>query len=234
MLSLESTSSRMSNLARQEIYFGRQLGRWARPCAASSPVTTGKVHRLARELLEGQRVGAGRGRPRGTAVEVAPRRCDCEARGDDGVRSCGPPAARGADLPPAPAGHLRRLPASIFGPGSTRFSRSRRRDSGLSCRPVSRSRCQRASRRRSAPAAGWRSGTGLTLLNSPGTVDSDYRGEIGVIVINLGDEPVRIRRGDRIAQLVVQRLPRVSVLEEVGSALLRPRGSGGFGHTGDA
>jgi len=72
---------------------------------------------------------------------------------------------------------------------------------------------------------------GLTLLNSPGTVDSDYRGEVGVILINLGAEPVRIERGDRIAQLVVQRLPAVR-FREAQALPETQRGAGGFGHTG--
>jgi dUTP pyrophosphatase len=72
---------------------------------------------------------------------------------------------------------------------------------------------------------------GLALVNSPGTIDADYRGEVGVIVINHGTEPVRIARGDRIAQLVVQRVPRVRValVDELPES---ERGSGGFGHTG--
>ena len=73
---------------------------------------------------------------------------------------------------------------------------------------------------------------GLTLLNSPGTIDSDYRGELSVVLINLGDEAVRIERGDRIAQMVVQRLPRVAVTQ-VDSLPESVRGAGGFGHTGD-
>jgi len=72
---------------------------------------------------------------------------------------------------------------------------------------------------------------GLTLLNSPGTVDSDYRGEICVVLVNLGQDPVRIERGDRIAQLVVQQVPGV-VLREVGALPGTERGAGGFGHTG--
>lgn len=72
---------------------------------------------------------------------------------------------------------------------------------------------------------------GLTLLNSPGTIDADYRGEIGVVVIHHGSEPVTLRRGDRIAQLVVQRLPAVR-FEEVGELAPSDRGAGGFGHTG--
>ncbi len=73
---------------------------------------------------------------------------------------------------------------------------------------------------------------GLSVINAPGTVDSDYRGEIRVLLINLGDEPVRIRRGDRIAQLVVQRLPRI-VLREIPDLPRTLRGAAGFGHTGD-
>ena len=72
---------------------------------------------------------------------------------------------------------------------------------------------------------------GLTLLNSPGTVDADYRGEIGVIVVNHGRDTVRIERGDRIAQLVVQRLPAVR-LRETDALPETSRGAGGFGHTG--
>ena len=72
---------------------------------------------------------------------------------------------------------------------------------------------------------------GLTLLNSPGTIDADYRGEIGVVLVNLGQAAVRIRRGERIAQLVVQRLPEVRLVE-VERLPESPRGAGGFGHTG--
>ena len=74
---------------------------------------------------------------------------------------------------------------------------------------------------------------GLTLLNSPGTIDSDYRGEIAVVAVNLGQEPVTIRRGDRIAQLVIAPAagPRVRL---VPADRLPPteRGEGGFGHSG--
>ncbi|OGP55109.1 MAG: deoxyuridine 5'-triphosphate nucleotidohydrolase [Deltaproteobacteria bacterium RBG_13_52_11] len=72
---------------------------------------------------------------------------------------------------------------------------------------------------------------GLTLLNSPGTVDADYRGEIGAIMINLGDEPFVIRDGDRIAQLVVHQVCRAE-LQEVDDLPASSRGEGGFGHTG--
>lgn len=72
---------------------------------------------------------------------------------------------------------------------------------------------------------------GVTVLNSPGTVDSDYRGEIGVVVANLGDEPFRIQRGDRIAQLVVCPVVRVR-WTECPELEATPRHGGGFGHTG--
>ena len=72
---------------------------------------------------------------------------------------------------------------------------------------------------------------GITLLNTPGTIDSDYRGEIGIIMINHGQEPFEVRRGDRIAQMTVHRVCRVSWYS---TASLQPtaRGDGGFGHTG--
>ena len=72
---------------------------------------------------------------------------------------------------------------------------------------------------------------GLSLLNSPGTIDADYRGEIAAVMVNLGQEPVTIRRGDRIAQLIVQALPRVR-FREVSELEETVRGAGGFGHTG--
>jgi dUTP pyrophosphatase len=73
---------------------------------------------------------------------------------------------------------------------------------------------------------------GLTVLNGPGTVDADYRGEICVLLVNLGREPARIERGERIAQLIIQRLPRVE-LHEADELPETARGAGGFGHTGE-
>jgi len=72
---------------------------------------------------------------------------------------------------------------------------------------------------------------GVTVLNSPGTVDSDYRGEIKIILINLGERDFRVRNGDRVAQLVFSPVSRVSFRrrEAIGPT---PRGSGGFGSTG--
>ena len=81
------------------------------------------------------------------------------------------------------------------------------------------------------PRSGLALKTGLTLLNTPGTVDADYRGEIRILVVNHGESPVEIRRGDRVAQLVVQRVPEV-VLEPVSELPGSARGGGGFGHTG--
>ena len=71
---------------------------------------------------------------------------------------------------------------------------------------------------------------GLTLLNSPGTIDSDYRGEIQVIVINLGSAPLSLAPGQRIAQMIVQRVIRVT-WDEVDDLEHTARSAGGFGHT---
>jgi dUTP pyrophosphatase len=81
------------------------------------------------------------------------------------------------------------------------------------------------------PRSGLALRQGLTVLNSPGTVDSDYRGEVMVLLVNLGDAPVAIARGERIAQLVVQRVERATLIEMEEIAATR-RGAGGFGSTG--
>lgn len=72
---------------------------------------------------------------------------------------------------------------------------------------------------------------GITCLNSPGTIDHDYRGEVKVILINLGQEPFEIKSGDRIAQMVIHRVERaeIEIVEELNSSA---RGAGGFGSTG--
>ena len=72
---------------------------------------------------------------------------------------------------------------------------------------------------------------GVTVLNSPGTIDADYRGEVGVLLINHGQEPFTVNDGERIAQLVVARYIRVS-FAEVPDLRASERGAGGFGHTG--
>ncbi len=81
------------------------------------------------------------------------------------------------------------------------------------------------------PRSGLALRAGVTVLNSPGTIDADYRGEIGVILINLGSEPFVIRRGERIAQLVIAPVSRVAWQETVELSE-SSRGAGGFGSTG--
>jgi dUTP pyrophosphatase len=81
------------------------------------------------------------------------------------------------------------------------------------------------------PRSGLAMKNGITCLNTPGTIDSDYRGEVKVILINLGQEPFEIRRGERIAQLVPAPVLRADFVEapELGETA---RGQGGFGSTG--
>ena len=81
------------------------------------------------------------------------------------------------------------------------------------------------------PRSGLALKNGITLLNSPATIDSDYRGEVGVITTNLGTQSFEIKRGDRIAQMVVARVERAEIVE-VETLENSERGSGGFGHTG--
>jgi dUTP pyrophosphatase len=81
------------------------------------------------------------------------------------------------------------------------------------------------------PRSGLALKAGVTVLNSPGTIDADYRGEIGVILVNLGDDPYTVRRGDRIAQLVIAPLARAAwaVTDRLPPS---ERAGGGFGSTG--
>ena len=81
------------------------------------------------------------------------------------------------------------------------------------------------------PRSGLAVKQGVTVLNTPGTIDSDYRGEVKVILINLGTETVLIRRRDRIAQMVIAPVIHVE-LAEVEALKDTTRGAGGFGHTG--
>lgn len=81
------------------------------------------------------------------------------------------------------------------------------------------------------PRSGLAFKQGLTVLNAPGTIDSDYRGDIGVILINLGSEDVTINSGDRIAQMIISKYEQIT-WEEVDSLDDTERGSGGYGHTG--
>ncbi|MSS18124.1 dUTP diphosphatase [Sodaliphilus pleomorphus] len=81
------------------------------------------------------------------------------------------------------------------------------------------------------PRSGMALKRGLTLLNTPGTIDADYRGEIGVIVVNLSNEPQTIENGERLCQMVVARHEAVD-WEAVDTLDSTQRGAGGFGHTG--
>lgn len=81
------------------------------------------------------------------------------------------------------------------------------------------------------PRSGLAANYGITLLNSPGTIDWDYRGEINVIVINFSNEDFVLKKGDRIAQMVINKIetPIIEIVEEISSS---ERGIGGFGSTG--
>ena len=81
------------------------------------------------------------------------------------------------------------------------------------------------------PRSGLAAKHGVTVLNAPGTVDADYRGEIGVLLINHGDAPFAIRRGERIAQMVIASVTRAELIP-AASLPSTERGSGGFGSTG--
>jgi dUTP pyrophosphatase len=81
------------------------------------------------------------------------------------------------------------------------------------------------------PRSGLALRQGVTVLNAPGTIDADYRGEVTVLLVNLGREPHLVRPGDRIAQLVVAPVAQMPV-EEVAALGDTARGEGGFGHTG--
>jgi dUTP pyrophosphatase len=81
------------------------------------------------------------------------------------------------------------------------------------------------------PRSGLAANHSIGILNSPGTIDSDYRGEVKIILMNFGDQPFAIHRGDRIAQLVVSKIYSAKIVEteNLNSSI---RGEGGFGHTG--
>jgi dUTP pyrophosphatase len=81
------------------------------------------------------------------------------------------------------------------------------------------------------PRSGLAIQKGIGIVNGPGTIDADYRGEVGVLLINFGKEPFTIRNGDRIAQMVISPVYRVT-LEEVNDLPPTHRQGGGFGHTG--
>jgi len=81
------------------------------------------------------------------------------------------------------------------------------------------------------PRSGLALKNGITILNTPGTIDADYRGEIGIIIANLSDEPFVINNGDRIAQMIISKYEKAEMIkvEVLDSS---ERGEGGFGHTG--
>jgi dUTP pyrophosphatase len=81
------------------------------------------------------------------------------------------------------------------------------------------------------PRSGLALNFGVTVLNSPGTIDADFRGEIGVILVNFGNQPFAVKRGARIAQLVVSPVERIALVENDGLGE-SVRGAGGFGSTG--
>ena len=81
------------------------------------------------------------------------------------------------------------------------------------------------------PRSGLAAKKGITVLNSPGTIDADYRGEVGVILVNLSNEDFTIEHGDRIAQIVIAKYERIQ-WNEVNELSETERGSGGFGSTG--
>jgi dUTP pyrophosphatase len=81
------------------------------------------------------------------------------------------------------------------------------------------------------PRSGLAAKHGVTLTNSPGTIDSDFRGEVQVLLVNLGEERLAIRRGDRIAQLVIAPVASVRIVE-ITASTRTDRGTGGFGSTG--
>ena len=82
------------------------------------------------------------------------------------------------------------------------------------------------------PRSGLALKSGITVLNSPGTIDSDYRGEIGVILINHGEKDFIVKRGMRIAQIIISSFSKIALKEEELNEFETARGSGGFGSTG--
>ena len=81
------------------------------------------------------------------------------------------------------------------------------------------------------PRSGLALNHGIGIVNSPGTIDSDYRGEVGIILINWGENSFIIKRGDRIAQMVISKVYKADILE-TEDLDATPRGEGGFGHSG--
>ena len=124
------------------------------------------------------------------------------------------PGASGLDLPAAIDGEI------ILGPGEIRLVPT---GLALAIPPGYEGQVR--------PRSGLALKHGITLVNTPGTVDSDYRGELGLAIINLGQKPFTIRRGDRLAQLVLQKVRRADI-QVVQNLDDTERSDGGFGHSG--
>jgi len=124
------------------------------------------------------------------------------------------PGASGLDLPAAIAGEL------ILAPGEIRLIPT---GLVLAIPPGYEGQVR--------PRSGLALKHGIGLINSPGTIDSDYRGEVGIAVINLGQKPFTLRRGDRIAQLVINKVyqARILLVDDLDQT---ERADGGFGHSG--
>ena len=127
---------------------------------------------------------------------------------------------------------LQAPPAWTFAPPSRRTGRcSSAPENGRWCRPAFIFEVPAGYEAQIRPRSGLAFKNGITCLNTPGTIDSDYRGEVKVLLINLGDEDFLIERGMRIAQMVIAPVTQVAVLETT-DASDTARGAGGFGSTG--
>ncbi len=106
------------------------------------------------------------------------------------------------------------------------------RSVACACRPGSCSRSRRSFEGQVRPRSGLAARTGLTVLNAPGTIDSDYRGEVAVLLVNLSDAPVTIEPLERIAQLVIAPVARAELVLSEAALDVTARGAGGYGSTG--
>ncbi|WP_318751423.1 dUTP diphosphatase [Thermaerobacter composti] len=181
------------------------------PGAAPAPMTAGGVPPAGREAAGvATAAGAADAPTGGAAVTVAVRRLHPRARlpvyATELAAGCDLAAALDAPVEVPPGGTCR-IPTGIAIALPPGFEAQVRPRSGLAARH------------------------GLTVLNAPGTIDADYRGEIQVLLVNLGRETVRVEPGDRIAQLVVAPVARARFVE-VSALPPTARGEGGFGSTG--
>ena len=140
-------------------------------------------------------------------------------------------AARRRSAAAAIPKRARRRPRSPRRGAGRRAGRACARRARARSRPASRSRCRPATKARSGRARVWRPRHGVTVLNAPGTVDADYRGELQVILVNLGAEPFVVQRGMRIAQIVIAPVQHATLVE-TNELEATERAAGGFGSTG--